>query len=954
MKHSLIAFSLHYPKRVFGIMAIITLVILSFATHRVIQSPTGIIDTDPENMLDKTERIRTFHNQMKTTFGLHDIVAMGIYHPGKHGAYTPEILSATNKITNELLSLKTTPFLISTNGDTLHASEIVAGINFNDIIAFNQIEDINGETGTLVIQPLMKEAPKLQEGADRIQQRVASNPLFHNKIASEDGKLIGIYIPIYTKSVSAKLAEALEVLAKKHLSPVLVDGQPFFGAPNTPTGEYLIAGLPVAQDVFGKFMFDQMGVAGPLAGLVIFILLFVFFRNTKIISAPMIMAMVTIIWTMGLLVATGFTLHIMSSMIPIFLFPIAVLDSIHIISSVHKKHHKAARIHQTLKSTISELFGPMLFTSITTVVGFASLMLTPIPPVQVFGIFVAFGVFTAWLLSVTFLPAYLGQLKPTTFDSFGNRNTKNNFLDKVQNTLHQISKKYYAFVLTASCILLTISAIGISEIEINDNPVKWFKEGHSLRHASELMNRHVSGTYLANIVFTFNPNKQGTDSNQISEALLHEMIGKNEIHTAFTHTSQGEIWGTLSNGKPYHAKLDIQPTPFISSLNPIESNEFNEDAFDEVSLSEIVRVKPLYMFDDILFGNKNGAKLFSIVDSDAISELKLAHIFSHSHIPVIDVHEPLKSPEILRYMERVQEVAEGDKRIVGGTSSVLDIIKKVNMELHDADKNFARIPETKKEVGQYLFLAQGGESPEDLYKFITRGFNSAHLWLHLNTGDNQNMSAVIERVQQFVQANPLPLGLEMEWAGLNYINTVWQDKMVGGMRDSLIGSFIIVFIMISLLFRSIKWGFIGMIPITLTVSMIYAFIGFIGKPYDMPIAVLSSLTLGLSIDFGIHFIGRAKDIFQQTHSFKQTMNEIFGEPATAMLQNMIVVSIGFIPLIFSDLVPYITVGSFFFAIMLVSGIATLTILPSVSYRFKGSLFKETERIEQTKHEPTHV
>ena len=79
-------------------------------------------------------------------------------------------------------------------------------------------------------------------------------------------------------------------------------------------------------------MFIQMGLLAPLAGMLIFLLMLYFFRKLILVVAAMLVAMLSVIWTMGLLTDTGFTLHIMSSMIPIFLMPIAVLDSIHILS----------------------------------------------------------------------------------------------------------------------------------------------------------------------------------------------------------------------------------------------------------------------------------------------------------------------------------------------------------------------------------------------------------------------------------------------------------------------------------------------------------------------------------------------------------------------------------------------------------------------------------------------
>ena len=74
------------------------------------------------------------------------------------------------------------------------------------------------------------------------------------------------------------------------------------------------------------------------------------------------------------------------------------------------------------------LFVPMLYTSLTTAAGFASLALTPIPPVQVFGILVAVGIMIAWVFTVTFVPAYIMFLSEKGLENFGaaRRRTRRN------------------------------------------------------------------------------------------------------------------------------------------------------------------------------------------------------------------------------------------------------------------------------------------------------------------------------------------------------------------------------------------------------------------------------------------------------------------------------------------------------------------------------------------------
>jgi predicted RND superfamily exporter protein len=108
----------------------------------------------------------------------------------------------------------------------------------------------------------------------------------------------------------------------------------------------------------------------------------------------------------------------------------------------------------------------------------------------------------------------------------------------------------------------------------------------------------------------------------------------------------------------------------------------------------------------------------------------------------------------------------------------------------------------------------------------------------------------------------------------------------------------------------------------------------------MPAAVLSSLTLGLSVDFAIHFLQRARTIQRETRSWRDTIERMFSEPARAITRNAIVIAIGFLPLLGSSLLPYNTVGFFLAAIMVVSCIVTLLLLPAVMELLKPRLFGE--------------
>ena len=158
-------------------------------------------------------------------------------------------------------------------------------------------------------------------------------------------------------------------------------------------------------------------------------------------------------------------------------------------------------------------------------------------------------------------------------------------------------------------------------------------------------------------------------------------------------------------------------------------------------------------------------------------------------------------------------------------------------------------------------------------------------------------------------------------------------------RAYLISAFAIVFIMMVILFRSLIFGILAMLPLTITITFIYGLIGIIGKDYDMPIAVLSALTLGLSVDFAIHFLERIREVYKQTNDLQETFATMFVGPATAITRNAVVIAFGFTPLLFAPLVPYITVGIFLASIMAISALVTLLVLPAMMTMGKRVVFK---------------
>jgi hypothetical protein len=753
-------FSMDRPKTVIGLMTLITVLF-------GLQFPSIVIDADPENMLETDQTDRAYYNQIKKEFGINDLIVVGIV--DDKGVFRPQALERIARATSEILKIK--------------------GVIIEDVVSLSTTDNVKSKGGLLDIRPVLRQVPDSPEEAAGLRRDVAENPFLDEKIASADGTAAALYVPIERKDMSHRIAGEIEDILARELLP----GQRFH-----------LAGLPVSEDTFGIEMFIQMGIVAPLAFMLILLIVFIMFRQAAFLVPIMLTAMFSVIWAMGLLIGMGFSVHIMSSMIPVFLMPIAILDDIHILSEFFDRYRATGDKRRALTEAMRPLYKPMLYTTLTSAVGFASLALADIPPVRIFGLFVAFGIAAAWLLALTVVPAVISlmddeKLKRRLYRADA---APASMLDRLLKPIGGFAFSRAKLVLVLGIAVFAFGVAGLSRIQVNDNPVKWFKEGHPLRVADTVMNRLFAGTYMAYVV--------------------------------------------------------------IEGSAP----------------------------------------------------------------------EAVKRPETVAYIDRLQQHLEADP-LIGKTSSVADIVKRINLVLHDNDTAFDTVPDTPDAIGQFLFLYQSTGDPNDLDNFIDREARKANIWVQMKGGDNRQMQAAEDRLAAFVAKNPLPDGFSLRWSGLTYINKVWQDLMVTGMLKAVLGSFAVVFLLMVFQFRSLILGALAMVPLIGAIVLTYGLLGWLGKDYTMPVAICAALTLGLGIDFSIHFLQRFKAHFAESRDVEATNRYMFGEPGRAIARNAIVITIGFLPLTVSTLSPYITVGLFFASLMLFCTLATLFMLPG-ALRYVGA------------------
>jgi hypothetical protein len=759
-KFSLVEFSVAHPKLVVFLTVIVTVVFLA-------QFPRMKVDTNPKHMLPETSGVRMWNEAVDTKFALYeDTIVVGIVN-GK-GVLNKETLSKIQRITEEVLKIE--------------------GVASRDVGGFSTITNVTAREGTLRVAPLMARVPQNEAEMDSLRKALFGNPLFVDRIISKDGRTTALYIPLEKGANGKKIADAVRAIVKRE------------GGPE----QYHIAGDPVARDTFGSEMFKLMALFAPLAGLLMFLVRYLMFRDLFLSATLMMDAMVSIVWSMGLLVALGFPVHIMSSMAPIFLMAIAT-DSIHIFNEFYFRYRERRDKKAAILDTMRAVGRPVRYTALATAAGFAVLLFMHITPVKVFGGLVVFGTVVLRLLSFSFIPAmFMFVRKETMAAASRSEDADLGATSRFLKGLAAFGVRRPKATVAAAGLLLLASLAGISRITVNNNMVEWFKKGSEIRAADRAMNRALGGTSLGYVV---------------------------------------------------------------------------------VSAPE----------DD-----------------------------------------EIKSPRSLRYIEGLQRRLEAVPG-VGKTVSVADVVKRINRVLHDDDPAYDVIPETPEAVGQYLFLFGMSAKPSDLDNLVDYPFRTANIFVQLKTWDAGAMREVIRALHEYKERNPT--SMELKPAGMATFNLVWNDEVLGDMSRGFIIAMIVVVLILALDFRSLKWAAVGILPLLLTVALIYGAIGFIGKDFDMPIAVLSCLSLGMAVDFAIHFIAR----FRQRLSAGEPgdRDPAYGPPTTqallwtaarpgkGIMRNAVLFACAFSVMLAAPLTPYITVGAFIVAMMMISALLTIVLLPAL-------------------------
>ena len=235
----------------------------------------------------------------------------------------------------------------------------------------------------------------------------------------------------------------------------------------------IISGKTQMQFSFTNKLEDEVGKLMGLTLLVVIIALWLIFRSIKGIVLPLLLLMTTTIWMMGFIALINKPLDVMAIIIPALLLIISLSDVIHFVNKYDLYKSQGLNVQQAIIKSMSTVGKATFLTSITTAIGFASLYVIPIQPIQDFGLITALGVLLAFMITITVIPALL-TLFPKPVESSKISEIKWNILTNCTFLFVLKNQKRIVFSVIGMTIILLF---GIQFLKINTSILLGLQKG---------------------------------------------------------------------------------------------------------------------------------------------------------------------------------------------------------------------------------------------------------------------------------------------------------------------------------------------------------------------------------------------------------------------------------------------------------------------------------------------
>ena len=346
-------------------------------------------------------------------------------------------------------------------------------------------------------------------------KEILNSPVFRNFVISEDGKTSGIIVNIKPnkeiEDIQNKSKEELEAykdLIKKQNHENILEIRDVIKSYEN-TGKIFLGGIPMIADDMMSFIKSDIIVFG--LGVLLFIIatLWFVFRKLIWIIVPISSCFFSVVIMMGLLGLLGWKVTVISSNFIALMLILTMAMNIHISTRFLQLKNEFPNKDnlEILSLTTGKMFWPILYTVLTTIFAFLSLIFSGIKPIIDFGWMMTFGLITSFIITFTLLPTLLN------FAPSKNISIKKEESSKITSFFSQVSQSNRNVVLITTAVVIILSVIGISRLEVENSFINYFNKNTEIYKGMKLIDEELGGTTPLEVILKF-PNKEKVKSEE--------------------------------------------------------------------------------------------------------------------------------------------------------------------------------------------------------------------------------------------------------------------------------------------------------------------------------------------------------------------------------------------------------------------------------------------------------
>lgn len=323
------------------------------------------------------------------------------------------------------------------------------------------------------------------------KQKAISTSYYVNRLINPEANTTAIIVKLAFMVKNEKTGdfEAINLpkleLVLKQIKAIVAQKQSNF------TEKLVVGGSPTATIELTRATKRDIWVFSVLALLVVSLVLFVVFRRISAVFLPMMSLFLAINITMSMMILGEFPMQVTSSILPSFLLAVCVGDAIHLLQSFYNSYNAGLSKQEAVFYAIRHTCVAMFFTTLTTSVGLLSFSTSAIAPIASFGLFAAFGVWVALLLTLICLPAILLVIPIKA--------KKNRAVNKARQRFYVTNyvcfiERHKSSIFYSALFLLLVSFVCALQLKFSHDALSWFSDDNEVKQSIQQIDEQLSGT----------------------------------------------------------------------------------------------------------------------------------------------------------------------------------------------------------------------------------------------------------------------------------------------------------------------------------------------------------------------------------------------------------------------------------------------------------------------------